>query len=222
MPLDDINHEEGLYTFLGGNDPDRWTNIAKALQRGTSPYEIKTGQPFVGLSYDPTLTTFGGIESEGRVVPAAAMGTTASLTFGDGVPRRVLPNSATTDVYCVFALEEWWLKDSLGMYIEWSNDHTAAGSARWQFELKEIDIATERLSEGDVVASKTVTSGSVQNNGGTMTTPVFSVNEGDTIAFTPGPIASFYVVRISRLGGDALDTIEGPVGLIEFSYVRGQ
>jgi hypothetical protein len=40
------------------------------------------------------------------------------------------------------------------------------------------------------------------------------------MSFTPGPLASFYVVRLTRLANDALDTLEGPIGIVAVSWGR--
>lgn len=188
---------------------------------------IRSDSPFVGATFDPGRITFGGIQGEGRViVPAAMSSPTATMKFDDGCPRVVLPAGVRTDVYMgPFALEEWWLNDTLGCYLEWSNESPGIGNVRWEFELTETDIGTEKISQADVLAAKEFTfdgtGGTPSADGGTMTTSVFTQLAGDEIVVDPGPFASFFVCRISRLGAHEEDTLPGPVGLLEFSYVRG-
>lgn len=169
-----------------------------------------------------TPATFGGIEREGRVFPAGEMcSPTAVMNFGDGFPRVNLPDGVTTHVYIGFEVEEWWLDSTIGVYFEWVNDHTTTGDVRWDCEIKECDIATETLVGADVIATRTFTEASQAANTA-MTSVVARASDGIPCSFDPGPVASFYVLRISRLGGDALDTLAGPAGLLFASMTRGQ
>lgn len=219
----DMNHQEGLYLYLGGGDETKWTQIAKALNKGTTPAEIKTGRPFVGLNYDPSLIVFDGIEGEARVFPAswALSPQNPSAGFSNGFSYLILPDGVTTDLYFTIEIEEWWLKSSIGIFMEWANIHTATGNVRWQYEFKECDIALETFAQADVVQSFTTTEASPVANGGTTTAILFSQASGRPITFNPGGIAAFYSLRISRLGGDAADTLAGPVAFIATNMTRG-
>lgn len=166
--------------------------------------------------------TFRGIQREARVVGAGGLASpTGQFTFDNNCPRILLPPQVTTDVYMTFAIEEWWIDSTFGTYVEWSNDHTATGDIRWQFTLYEFHIATRLLSAPVTMGTKTVTQPTPAANGGVHTNTCFSVLAGDTINPTPDPFGAFYVLKMSRLGGDALDTLAGPIGLIEASYGRG-
>jgi hypothetical protein len=177
--------------------------------------EIKTGSL-------PKPATFGGIEREGRVFPAGEMcSPTGVMNFGDGFPRVNMPADVTTDVYMGFEVEEWWLDSTIGVYFEWCNDHSTTGDVRWDCEIKECDIATETLAGADIIATRTFTATTLAANTPT-TSIVASVVNGNPVTFDPGAFASFYVLRISRLGADAADTLAGPVGLLFASMTRGQ
>lgn len=171
-----------------------------------------------------TPATFGGIEREGRVFPAGEMTSpTGVMNFGDGFPRINMPADVTTDVYVGFEVEEWWLDSTIGVYYEWVNDHTTTGDVRWDCQIKECDIATETLATADVIASRTFTHAGPTPGANTATTSIVaSVINGNPCSFDPGVFASFYVLRISRLGVDAADTLAGPVGLLFASMTRGQ
>lgn len=169
-----------------------------------------------------TPATFGGIEREGRVWTSSAMASpTGVMNFGDGFPRINMPDGVTTDVYTIFEVEEWWLDSTIGVYFEWVNDHTTTGDVRWDCEIKECDIGTETLAAAGVIASRTMTETSQAANTAS-TSVVASVSNGNACSFNPGALASFYVLRISRLGSNAADTLAGPVGLIAASMTRGQ
>lgn len=177
--------------------------------------EIKTGT-------FGSPATFRGIEREGRVFPAGEMcSPTAVMNFGDGFPRVNLPDGVTTHVYMGFEVEEWWLDSTIGVYFEWVNDHTTTGNVRWDCEIKECDIATETLVGADIIRARTFTEAAPAANTPT-TSIVARVSDGIPCSFDPGPFASFYVLRISRLGGDGADTLAGPVGLLFASMTRGQ
>lgn len=169
-----------------------------------------------------TPATFKGIEREGRVFPSSMFASpTAVMNFGDGFPRLNMPDGVTTHAYTIFEVEEWWLDSTIGVYFEWSNDHSAGGNVRWDMEIKECDIATQTLAAAGVIATKTATFAAPNPN--IATTGILGrVLDGNPISFNPGPFASFYVLRISRLGADGADTLAGPVGLIAASMTRGQ
>ena len=170
-----------------------------------------------------TPATFGGIEREGRVFPAGEMcSPTAVMNFGDGFPRVNMPAGVQTDVYCIIEVEEWWLDSTIGVYFEWCNDHTTTGDVRFDCDIKECDIATEALADADIIASRTLTVTSPAANIATTTVVSRVTPEDLPCTFDPGPFASFYVLRISRLGDDDLDTLAGPIGLIAASMTRGQ
>lgn len=173
-----------------------------------------------------TPATFGGIEREGRVWTSSAMASpTGVMNFGDGFPRINMPDGVTTDAYTIFEVEEWWLDSTIGVYFEWVNDHTSTGDVRWDCEIKECDIATEALTSAGVIATRTFThdgSGGTPAANRATTSIVGSVANGNPISFHPGAFASFYSLRISRLGADAADTLAGPVGLLAASMTRGQ
>jgi hypothetical protein len=227
MALEDneINVQEALWHYLAaGGDEATWNNIKKALDRGTTPWEIKTGRPFDGGSYGASKTTFGGIESDFVTLPASTALSPQNPTagFSNGFSYLILPDGVTTDLYFTIEMPEWWLRSTIGIYMEWANIHTATGTVRWDFEFKECDIGTESLSQSDTVQARAVDIPGVLANGGTTTTFVFSQNTGTPITFNPGPFASFYSLRISRLGGHANDTLAGPVGFITTNMTFGQ
>jgi hypothetical protein len=121
----------------------------------------------------------------------------------------------------IFEVEEWWLDSTIGVYFEWVNDHSAGGDVRFDCSIKECDIATETLAAAGVIATQTFTATAPAANTST-TAIVASIINGNPVTFDPGVFASFYSLRISRLGGDALDTLAGPIGLVAASMTRGQ
>jgi len=184
---------------------------------------IIDGEILTGTFADPG--PFRGIEREGRVFPAGEMvSSTAVMNFGDGFPRLNMPAGDTTDAYMIFEVEEWWLHSTIGVYFEWANDHTATGDVRWSCDVKQVDIGSA-LSTAVTLSTRTFTISGVPANGGTTTSIVGSVLQGNPVDLSdpgPGAFASFYRLRISRLGADAADTLAGPVGLIAASMTRGQ
>lgn len=201
------------------------TMTGSLILSGTSNLSVSgdatiNGELLTGTFGSPA--TFGGIEREGRVFPAGEMmSPTGVVNFGDGFPRINLPNGVTTDVYMIIEVEEWWLDSTIGVYFEWVNDHSTTGDVRFDCEIKECDIATETLVGADVIATRTFTTAAPAANTPT-TSIVASVLNGNPCSFDPGPFASFYVLRISRIGANAADTLAGPVGLLAASMTRGQ
>lgn len=185
--------------------------------------EIRTGS----FSATPPLfgATFEGIEREARLWPAGEMmSPTAQINFGNGFPRLNMAPAVTTDIYAIFEVEEWWLPHTIGVYFEWVNDHTTTGDVRWDADVKQVNIGTQTLAAATTLVSRTWTVPSDAANEAT-TSIVGSVANGNPISLAspgPGPLASFYRLRISRLGADAADTLAGPVGLVAASMTRGQ
>jgi len=169
--------------------------------------------------------TFGGIEREARYWGAGEMlSPTGQINFGDGIPRVDMPAGVRTDVYAIVEIEEWWLDHTIGCYMEWSNDHDSTGNVRWECTVTQHDIATQAMATGHVLATRTFTQGIPA---GSSTTSIIARDDGthpvcDLSAPGPGPFASFYVFRYSRLGADPLDTLEGSVGFIAGNMTRGQ
>jgi hypothetical protein len=206
---DEVHHSGGQLVDPRSGEPLR-------LHLG----DVTIGEILTGTFGSPA--TFIGIQREGRVFPAGEMmSSTGVINFGDGFPRLHMPNGVTTDVYMIFEVEEWWLDSTIGVYFEWVNDHSAGGDVRFDCDIKECDIATEALADADIIASRTFTNAAPAAN--TPTTAIIaSLNNGNPVTFDPGPFASFYSLRISRLGADAADTLAGPIGLIAASMTRGQ
>lgn len=167
--------------------------------------------------------TFAGIEREARFFPSGSMmSPTAQINFGDGFPRLNMAKDVTTDAYMIFEVEEWWLDQTIGVYFEWVNDHTTTGDVRWDCDVKEVDIGTQTLAAATTLVSRTFTQASDSANEA-LTSIVGSVANGNAITLVRNsPLASFYVLRVSRLGADAADTLAGPVGLLAASMTRGQ
>jgi hypothetical protein len=198
-----------------GDGVTAWNSLTKIMLP-----EIETGQ------FSSTPPNFGstwlGIEREARVFPSGQMmSPSANIHFGDGFPRVYCPQGVTTDVYAIFEVEEWWLRSTIGVYFEWVNDHTTTGDVRFDCSIKECDIGTQTLAAAGVIGSRTVTVTSPAANTAT-TTVVASVANGNPVSFNPGTLASFYSLRITRLGADAADTLAGPIGIIAASMTRGQ
>jgi hypothetical protein len=221
------NTRSGGATAAGVAIPDRQLRIPNTdvTLTGTSdltvPGDLRVGG-VVKTGTFGTPATFGGIEREGRVFPAGEMcSPTGVMNFGDGFPRVNLPDGVTTNVYMGFEVEEWWLDSTIGVYFEWVNDHTTTGDVRFDCDIKECDIATQALTAAGTIATRTFTETSPAANVPT-TSIVGGTIIGTTISFDPGAFASFYVLRISRVGGDAADTLAGPVGLLFASMTRGQ
>lgn len=208
----DLYLSEGVVTDEQGRDLDgiRWPGDV------TISGEIKTGT-------FGSPATFGGIEREGRVFPAGElMSPTGQINFADGVPRINMPSGITTDLYAVIEVEEWWLDSTIGVYFEWVNDHSAGGDVRWECEFREYDIGQSTMAGGGSLRSSRTFTQAAAGADQCTTSVMASVAQGNPITFDPGPLASFYVLRISRLGGDVLDTLEGPVGFVATNMTRGQ
>lgn len=179
-----------------------------------------TGEILTGTFGSPA--TFGGIEREGRVFPVGEMvAPGCAINVGDGFPRLHMPDDVTSTAYMLFEVEEWWLDSTIGVYFEWVNDHSSTGNVRWDCDIKECDIATQTLAAAGTIATRTFTESAPAANTST-TSIVSSITNGNPCTFAPGVFASFYVLRISRLGADAADTLNGPVGLLAASMTRGQ
>jgi hypothetical protein len=183
--------------------------------------EIKTG-----VYGSPPL--FEGIEREARVFPAGQlMSPTGVMNFGDGFPRIWCPAGDTTDVYAIFEVEEWWLQKpngdpgTIGVYFEWANDHTTTGDVRFDCAIKECDIGTQTLAAAGTIATRTFTEPSAAA-GFSTTSIVASIENGNPCSFSPGQYASFYSLRITRLGAEGVDSLEGPIGIVAASMTRGQ
>jgi len=217
---DSQDHHTALRKFFGDADEAHWANIVKSLNRGTSPYVIKTGQAFTGLTYTPELITFEGIEKEARVLPAswALSPQSPANGFSNGFAYKILPANSDIDLYFTIELEEWWLPSSLGIYMEWAN-LGAAGDVRWIWEFKECDIALETFAQADTLQSRTVLEAAPATNANT-TSKLFDESIGFPIHPDPGGVAAFYSLRISRNGAHASDTA-GDVAFIATNYTRG-
>ena len=171
--------------------------------------------------WTPSRVNFGGIQGEARFVgPAEMYSPTGSIVVSSGCPVMQLADAATTDVYITIELEEWWLVGSINIPFEWTNLHSATGNVRFRFQIREYDIASELLSQGDTVLDRTVTEAAPAANGGTTTGVIAAVGFGFPFIPDPGPLASFYVLQITRLGSDGADTLAGPCGLIATSWGR--
>lgn len=185
--------------------------------------QIKTGS-FNTDAADRYGSVFGGLEREVVVWPSGMFRSPdagAVFTFGSGVPRIVLPNGATTTIYTVFEICEWWLPSTLGIYFEWCNDHSATGEVLWNCQVREYDIGTQGPADGELIGSRLVIIPDVPA-GKSTTTEVGSVQLGNQIKMTPGPFASFYTLMIQRIADNPADTLEGPIGFICASMTRGQ
>jgi len=196
--------------------PDPWNH--------SNAWEIKSGRVFQGLNpYDSARTVFGGIENEARIFPASwALSPQAPAAgFSNGFSYLILPPNVTTDLYFTIEIEEWWLKDTLGIYFEWVNLHSAGGDVRWDMEFRECQIGVHRLQDAFVTGPRSKTVPGVAA-GFSTTTVAFSIADGFPAPLNPGPISSFWSLRISRMGGQAADTLEGNVGFISTNMTRNQ
>jgi hypothetical protein len=206
--------------------------VAKAGDTMTGSLVLSGGATNLTVGGDATITgeiltgtfgspaTFGGIEREARVWSAGQMmSPTAVMNFGDGFPRLSCPDGDTTDVYVIFEVEEWWLDSTIGVYFEWVNDHTTTGGVDFEVAIKECDIGTQTLAAAGTIATRTFTEPSPAANIST-TSIVASVANGNPCSFSPGALASFYVLRITRFG--AADALAGPIGIVAASMTRGQ
>jgi len=209
----EIGFVEDSNTFKVGDGSTAWINLKYP--------EIKTG------TFSSTPPDFGatwvGIEREARCFPAGEMcSPTAVMNFGDGFPRLNMPAGDTTDAYMIFEVEEWWLRSTIGVYFEWVNDHSATGVVRWDCTVRQVKIGTQGPLTSTLLASRTVDVPDVPANLST-TTIAASVANGNPVDLAdPGEFASFYCLKVSRLGGHANDTLAGPVGLVAASMTRGQ
>lgn len=181
---------------------------------------IRTPSPFnFPQPWNPSKINFGGIDGEARFVgPASMYSPTGTIAVSSGCPVMQLPDAATTDIYVTIEMEEWWLNHSINIPFEWANLHSAGGNVRLRYQIREYDIASELLSEGDTVMDRTITIAAPSANGGTNTAVIASADAGFPFTPDPGILASFYVVQLTRLGNDAADTLAGSVGLVAMSW----
>lgn len=214
-----VNTSEGkLVTADDGQDIQSVEFDGQVTLRGgiTSPSPFNFPTPWT-----PSRVNFGGIQGEARFVgPSGMYSPTGTIVVSSGCPVMQLADAATTDVYVTIELEEWWLVGSINIPFEWANLHSATGNVRFRFQIREYDIASELLSEGDTVMDRTVTLASPAANGGTTTGVIAGVSFGFPFIPSPGPLASFYVLQITRLGSDGADTLAGPCGLVATSWGR--
>jgi hypothetical protein len=171
---------------------------------------------------DPSRITFGGIQGEARFVPAACMGprSLAELTT-NGVHRVVLPNGATTTAFATIEIEEWWLKDTLNVGFEWVNEAAGVGDIRWQWQIRTVDIFVDTLAAAAIPINRTLTKASVGAGvSGTEIIAAAGVGFPLDMRENAGILGSFYSVGITRIGGDAADTLAGDVSIIGVSYGR--
>lgn len=155
----------------------------------------------------------GGIDLSvySRNFGAAEMQSSASTVTTDGLARLSFPDAATTDAFVSIPLFGTW--DGVTIQFDWVNDDAATGDVRWDFELRGNDIGSD-ISSATVLHSSTVTLTSPGVND--ITTSVVASD----IAISPGTSGTLMSFRISRLGGDAADTLTGPVGLAEIAFNR--
>jgi hypothetical protein len=203
--------------------PDGRLTIAGDLRvRG----QILTGSPpnFLGAPAEGIVT--GGIQGEGRIIGATACwglteaGADLAKSVVNGTPRWVMPANANSTIYATFALEEWWLDSTIGIFAEWVNDHSTTGNVGWSASVKETDIG----HEGPATADERVLTLEVQGSppAGQSTTYILaSRGKGNAWIPDPGNLAAYYTIALTRVGSNPADTLEGPVGFVELSYVRG-
>ncbi len=166
--------------------------------------------------------TFGGIEREARFFPSGSMvAPGCPMNVGDGFPRVLFADDKVSTGWWIFEVEEWWLVSTIGVYMEWVNDHSSTGNVRFRFRIRECDIATETVASAGLVIDRTVTV-ATPAAGVSTTTVIASVASGFPCGFNPGTFASFYSLEVARLGDDAADTLNGPIGIIAGNMTRGQ
>jgi hypothetical protein len=224
LEQNEIDTIEFLYQYVGGGDEEKWNKIKDFVNAGSTPAEIKTHFTPHVLGTSP----FGGIEGELIDVGAAAMDFdgAAARVRTNGLSRISLPAAGTSNVYYTITVPEWWLAGRMNVLIDFINDHTTTGNVRMQFEMKEIDLVSSdtlltarseaATATWSAPAAGTLTTGSIFS-----LNPIFLPWSGmGEFQFVPSPAASVYALRITRLGDDPLDTLAGPIGIVDLAWGR--
>lgn len=185
--------------------------------------KIRVTSPFPGGLQAPDVDRidFGGIENEGRFVGAGGMASAAAMNLTDGYPRLTLPDNVDTSVFVMMQIDEWWLKDRLGIQFEFINDAAGAGNVRFEYNVKEVDIFVDTPANAAVIVNHQQTHAS----GGAGTTSTVAIRHPDipqgSMPFTPGIFGNCYPLRITRLGAGGPgngDTLVGDIGIVAASW----
>jgi hypothetical protein len=155
--------------------------------------------------------TGSGTAGDGWFVPAAAFTPVTATPAPPAVPasgetaRLAFDGAATETAATGFTVPNWWATFAVDLYFV--NETAGTGNIRWTVGIKTLattDLVTEAASPS---TSTTIASGA-QNQVGVVAGAIASVTN------TPFAFGGLYELVVSRLGGDALDTHVGDIGLL--------
>jgi hypothetical protein len=135
------------------------------------------------------------------------------------VPRVQLPDGVTSRmIFGPIGIPTWWYgTEGIVFGFDVVNDHTAGGNVRFEFVLQKNDVGGAIASAATPLnIAETLTA----PGAGVLTTLL--VNGGNPTAVTGGTFGSLWTFELSRIGGDALDTLGGPLSIAEFVLLAAQ
>ncbi len=123
----------------------------------------------------------------------------AGWDFPDVVTSSILLSWAPPQIATGAALDFW--TTCSGAYI-WTNLSAAAGNVLWQWQVYKFDIGIDATTEAaflDTQEAKVATAQNVMN----------AFKFVSTLNLTPGFFGSEWAMRVTRIGGNAADTLAG-------------
>lgn len=132
------------------------------------------------------------------------------------VPRIQMPDGITSSIFVgPIGLPTWWFKRGIVFGFDVVNDHSSGGNVRFRSVLQNNVV-------GQAIASAAtpldVTETLAAPAAGNLVTEI--VNGGaSTGELTAGAFGSLWTFEIQRIGGDALDTLGGPISVAEFVFL---
>lgn len=166
---------------------------------------IRGGGGGGGISYDVFPLTPSNFT-------ATAAGTPPTLTVTNECQIWSFVQAATGEVSGSFFLPPAWRTISVGFF--WVNPGAdVTGNVRWRVALKKLDT-------GDLTSEAYVTDAAANVATGAQHALNLRANHITGFSVVPGIFGSSYSMLVSRIGGDAGDTIGNAVGLHSVSVQR--
>lgn len=135
------------------------------------------------------------------------LGTGPAVVTTNGIARVALDGAATESVFFNFVVPTAWTAFVMDLF--WSNETAGAGNVRWS-------IATKVLINTDLLTEAATTTAS------TIAAPAQNVIKRSDAAQTITAVTdAAYATQLSRLGGDALDTLSADIGLLGVRIRQG-
>lgn len=150
---------------------------------------------------------------EAYSIGSNAQFSTAAMSVTSGYPRFIFPDAATTTAYMTMGFPPYWSSVTIG--FDWTNDHSATGNVRWSFTFRGNDMGGV-ITTSEINQTVAVTQPAAAANGGHRTDIMWT-----DLPIVHGAFGTLWALEMSRLGGDAADTLAGPVGFMEAVFLRG-